>query len=394
MARQAKEYTTTTKTARAKLGARPKPYYRQIGPGKTLGYLRRDSGPGAWVVRERIAGRYTFRTLGTADDLAAADGRDVLTFEQAMRIATGANAAAAVGRLTVGGALDVYLTALASRSKYADDERGRVEKHVPPALLNCRVDRLTKTILESWQASMVRDDPADPDAKRRSQDSANRLWTTVRAALNLAYSDEANGIASDRAWSRVKPFKNVSRSSGDDLDAKQVRLLIAKAASFDTALAHLCEAGFLTGARFGELASASVRDLDAARHTLHVDGKTGERVVNLTAESADFLRSLATARDRDAPLLPRADGSRWPRSWHHKAVKRAAAMADLPASVSFYTLRHAHISRALEAGMPLSLVAENCGTSLRMLEVNYARVLASTRRDTIERTAPKLRRAN
>ena len=393
MARQAKEYTTTTKTARAKLGARPKPYYRQIGPGKTLGYLRRDSGPGAWVVRERIAGRYTFRTLGTADDLAAADGRDVLTFEQAMRIATGANAAAPVGRLTVGGALDVYLTALASRSKYADDERGRVEKHVPPALLNCRVDRLTKTMLESWQASMVRDDPADPDAKRRSQDSANRLWTTVRAALNLAYGDEANGIASDRVWSRVKPFRNVSRSSGDDLDAKQVRLLIAKAASFDTALAHLCEAGFLTGARFGELASASVRDLDAARHTLHVDGKTGERVVSLTAESADFLRSLATGRDRDAPLLPRADGSRWPRSWHHKAVKRAAALADLPASVSFYTLRHAHISRALEAGMPLSLVAENCGTSLRMLEVNYAHALASTRRDTIERTAPKLRRA-
>ena len=43
--------------------------------------------------------------------------------------------------------------------------------------------------------------------------------------------------------------------------------------------------------------------------------------------------------------------------------------------------------------MPLTLVAENCGTSLRMLEVNYAHVLASTRRDTIERTAPKLRRA-
>jgi hypothetical protein len=61
--------------------------------------------------------------------------------------------------------------------------------------------------------------------------------------------------------------------------------------------------------------------------------------------------------------------------------------------VSFYTLRHAHISRALEAGMPLSLVAENCGTSLRMLEVNYARPGVVTRRDTIERTAPKLRRA-
>jgi integrase len=105
------------------------------------------------------------------------------------------------------------------------------------------------------------------------------------------------------------------------------------------------------------------------------------------------LRQRASGRAPDAPLLPRLDGSRWPHSWHHKAIKRAAALVGLPASVSFYTLRHAHISRALEAGMPLSLVAENCGTSLRMLEVNYAHVLTSTRRDTIERTAPKLRRA-
>jgi len=55
--------------------------------------------------------------LGVADDLATADGRDVLTFEQAMRIATGANASAPVGKLTLRDALDVYLTALASRSK-------------------------------------------------------------------------------------------------------------------------------------------------------------------------------------------------------------------------------------------------------------------------------------
>jgi integrase len=240
---------------------------------------------------------------------------------------------------------------------------------------------------------MVREDPADLDAKRRSQDSANRVWTTVRAALNLAYGDEANGIPTDAAWRRVRPFRAAARGRGDDLDAKQVRLLIAKAATFDAALASLCEAGFLTGARFGELASASVRDLDHARRTLSVDGKTGYRVVSLTTESAEFLRRLATGRDRDAPLLPRLDGSRWPRSWHHKAVKRAAALAALSASVSFYTLRHAHISRALEAGMPLSLVAENVGTSLRMIEANYAHVLARTRRDTIERTAPKLRRA-
>jgi integrase len=389
MARQAINYNLTTKAARAKLKPRRKAYYQQIAPRLCLGYYRDRH---AWERRERLDGHYRPKILGQADDLAPSDGRDVLTFAEAWRLATNPAASAKVGRLTLRGALDVYLTALASTSKYAADDRGRVEKHVPRTLLDCRVDRLTKTMLETWQASMVRDDPDDSDARRRSQDTANRVWTIVRAALNLAYSDEANGIPTDGAWSRVKPFKKVARGRGDDLDAKQVRLLVAKCASFDQSLAHLCEAGFLTGARFGELASASVRDLNAARHTLSVDGKTGHRVVSLTAESAEFLRQRASGRKPDAPLLPRLDGSRWPRSWHHKAVKRAAALAALPASVSFYTLRHAHISRALEAGMPLPLVAENCGTSLRMLETSYAHVLADTRRDTIERTAPKLRR--
>lgn len=389
MARTATNYNLTTKTARAKLPLRRKAFYTQIAPRICLGYYRDRH---AWERRERIGGRYAYRTLGSADDLATADGRDVLTFAEAMRAATGANAAAPVGRITLRGAVDAYLTGLASRSKYANDDRGRVLKHMPRSMLDCRVDRLTKTALETWLASMVRDDADDPDAKRRSKDSANRIWTTVRAALNLAYSDEANSIASDGAWSRVKPFKNVARGRVDDLDAKQVRLLVAKAATFDEALATLIEAGYLTGARFGELAAASVRDLDAARRTLSVDGKTGQRVVSLTDESAEYLRRLTVRRDRNAPLLPRLDGSRWPRSWHHKAVKRAAAMAALPASVSFYTLRHAHISRAIEAGMPLSLVAENCGTSLRMIESSYAHVLAHTRRDTIQKTSPKLRR--
>jgi integrase len=184
----------------------------------------------------------------------------------------------------------------------------------------------------------------------------------------------------------------VARPREDDLDPKQVRLLVAKAATFGGALALLIEAGYLTGARMGELAAASVRDLDAGRRTLRLDGKTGQRMVSLTDESAAFLGRAADGKHRDEPLLPQGVGSRWPRSGHHRSIKRALALAELPASASFYTLRHAHISRSIEAGMPLSLIAENCGTSLMMIQKNYAHVLARTRRDTIQKTAPKLRR--
>ena len=391
MTRTSVDYDTRTKTARLKLQPRIKAYYRQIGPGKTLGYYRRADADGSWEVRERLGGRYKTRILGKADDKSPADGRDVLAFDQALRLVTNPQASATVGNMTVRTALDQYFTALAARSNHADEYRSVSDNRIVPILGDYRVDRLTKTIIEDWLVGLVHVDEDDTDAKRRSQDTANRVLTILKAALNKAFEDDANAIPTDAAWRRVKPFQNVARSRDDDLDTKQVRLLIANAATFDQCLANLIEAGYLTGARMGELAACSVRDLDAARHTLRLDGKTGQRIVSLTNETAAFLLSLANERQPTDPLLPMADGERWPRSGHHRPVKRAVALAKLPESVSIYTVRHAHISRAIEAGMPLSLVAENCGTSLTMIQRNYAHVLARTRRDTIQKTAPKLR---
>lgn len=394
MARPSAEYNTTTKAARARLKPRPKPYYRHVGPGKGLGYIKREAGPGSWLVREWEAGRYKSRIIGMADDLGRADGRDVFTFEQALRVAT-APVLPASGRssLTVADAIGKYITVLAARSSHAKEARQRADKHIIPTLGDIRVDRLTKTQVEEWLAGMVREDAEDTDARRRSQDSANRILTILKAALNEAFNDEANGIKSDTSWRRVKPFRAAGSARVDHFDAPQVRNLIAKAAEFDRKFADLIEAGYLTGARLGELVARDVRDFDPARSLLVIhQGKTGARVVSLSAESVAFFRRIADNRPDAAILLPRADGARWEKSQQHRPFKRAAIAAELPATASFYTLRHSHISRAIEAGMPLSLLAENCGTSLSMIQKNYAKVLAATRQDFVEATSPKLRR--
>lgn len=393
MARRAVGWNLTSKTSRLKLAPRRKPYYQQVAPGVTLGYMRREPPPGTWQLRELIDGAYRYRTLGSADDVGTPDGRDVLTHAQAMRIA-GAPALPSGGApITVRAALDGYFTALEGRSLHAKEARQRADKHILPALGRVRVDRLAKRQIEDWLASLVRDDPKDADARRRSQDTANRTLTILKAALNAAFADDANNVPSDTAWRRVKPFRSAGASRVDHFNAVQVRQLIAKAAAFDRAFANLIEAGYLTGARLGELTALNVKDFDAKRALLVIQqGKTGARVVSLSAESVAFFRRIAANRLPEAPLLPRADGSRWGKSEHFRPFRRAAEDAALPQSASFYALRHSHISRAIEAGMPLSLLAENCGTSLGMIQHNYAKVLASTRSEFVEATSPKLRR--
>ena len=68
----------TTGTARLKLkrGIR---HWKGIHDGLALGYRRGAAGSGTWSARLRLdSGRYALQALGTADDYAEANGRDVL----------------------------------------------------------------------------------------------------------------------------------------------------------------------------------------------------------------------------------------------------------------------------------------------------------------------------
>ena len=49
------------------------------------------------------------------------------------------------------------------------------------------------------------------------------------------------------------------------------------------------------------------------------------------------------------------------------------------------------ISEAIENNVPLTVIAENCGTSVRMIEETYAKVLFEKKRKFVEQGAPKLR---
>src|SRR5262249_44516447 len=155
--------------------------------------------------------------------------------------------------------------------------------------------------------------------------------------------------------------------------------------------ADLLLAAFFTGARYGELAALDVRHLDAPRRTIAVpSGKTGARIVTLTDEAARWFKEVAGDRARSEPLLSPAEAGRWQKSMQPRRIKAALKAAELPKSASFYTIRHTYISRAIERGMPLTLLAENVGTSVRMIELHYAHVLASTRRELVEKTAARL----
>ena len=71
-------------------------------------------------------------------------------------------------------------------------------------------------------------------------------------------------------------------------------------------------------------------------------------------------------------------------------MKATLKAAGLPKSATMYSFRHLH-HRAIERGMPLTLIAENVGTSVQDDRRNYAHMVVAKRREIVERTAPRLR---
>ena len=83
MPRRIRSSPLETRTARAKLAPRRKPYWLVIAPGIAVGY-RRNAGAGSWSVRAADGkGGNWIKGFAIADDHEDADGANVLTFWQA-----------------------------------------------------------------------------------------------------------------------------------------------------------------------------------------------------------------------------------------------------------------------------------------------------------------------
>lgn len=397
MARTVRDAKLDSRAARARLKISGKPYYRPIDPGLHLGYRKGKTG-GRWVARWYVGEQqYCVETLeGIADDTQDADGAAVLSYFQAQQKARERFVAAkrgdrpSSGPLTVKAACEAYIEYLAAERRTSHDTDIRLALHVFPALGRRPVAALTTKEVERCRNAMVRKaTPEDPDAERRSKDSANRVLSMLKAALNRAFQDEANGIASDAAWRRVKPFKDVGRARQVHLDtAQSVRLIN----SCQGAFRNLVTAALLTGARPPhELAALRVRDFHAGLGALSIhDGKTGARTVTLTKEAVRFFEEISAGKEPDALLLPKDDGTAWGKNHHIRPMKEAVKKAKLPKETTLYALRHTAASQAILNGINLKLLAENMGTSIRMLEVHYGKFIAASRRDLIEAAGFKL----
>jgi integrase len=388
MAKSIRNSNLETRTNRLKLPITSKPVYVKIGPSMSLGY-RRNQTAGMWVLRLADGkGGMTTQSIAHADDYDTSNGQTVLTFYEAQDTARRLAAQPTLLKpLTVGEAAANYLVILETKNKRtAYDTKLRLQKHFLPHFADKLITSLTKTQLEKWLAGLVvkSDDPEDI---RASKDTANRVLTMAKAVLNYAMADAANGLRDD-AWRFVRPFKSVGQPRTVRYTNEEVLRIIASAPG--KATGRLVKGAFLTGCRYGEMITATVSSVDLDAKRWHVAGKTGARSVILHHAAVEFFRELIADRSAGDILFTMESGQAWKASDQTRRFKAALLAAGLPVDGSVYALRHSYVSASIEGGVPLNLIADNCGTSVRMIEQTYAHILGEKERAFIEAGAPSI----
>lgn len=132
----------------------------------------------------------------------------------------------------------------------------------------------------------------------------------------------------------------------------------------------LLELLYACGLRVSEAVNLRVADVDFEQRMVRVKGKGGkQRIVPLGVVAQDQTQVYLDSA-RPALLKERADGGRlfvtrtgraMDRQLVWRLIKRMAAKANLPATLSPHSLRHAFATHLLSNGAPLRLIQEMLG---------------------------------
>jgi len=433
MARTKRDTKIDNRTNRQLLAAKSEPYWTVLEVGRALGYRKSSKGGGTWIARlyrpdAKPAKKY--EALGAADDFHDADGIDILNFSQAQAKAQvwfseeldrfaereGLVVSSSRKKYTVGNALDDYLKEAEQRGvKGIKIMTTTINAHIRPALGDIELKKLSQQRIKDWLQELaesprrmtgkVREevkhlpDPSTDDERRARKDTANRILTNLKSALNYALaSHRYRGPAN---WRDVKKYKGVESARLRFLSIQEQRRLVNVCPD---GFKQLVQAALYTGCRYGELCRLKIHDFNPTAGSLFIgQSKSGEtRQIALDEEATAWFKEQVAGRNGWESILlkPNAKGKSRkhqedPLGWgphdQKKLMVDACEKAKIEA-LGFHELRHTYASTLMEAGIAIKIIATQLGhLDTTMVEKYYGHLGPNVVAEAIRKQAPRLK---
>ena len=216
----------------------------------------------------------------------------------------------------------------------------------------------------------------DMEARGRARATIARRLCTVSGFYRYAVEEE---LLEHSPAVHVRRPRLDYESHAIGLDRNEVGSLLV-AAGLGAANEHaLISLLAINGLRISEALGADIDKLGIERghRTLTVLRKGGKIVVIPLAPRTARAIDLAIGERLDGPIFLRPDGQRMDRHCASRIVRRVARRAGVNKPIGPHTLRHAFITAALDAGVPLRDVQEAASHADPRTTMRYDRARVS-----------------
>lgn len=216
----------------------------------------------------------------------------------------------------------------------------------------------------------------DLEAAGRARATVTRRLCTVAGFCKYAVEEE---LLDHSPAAHVRRPRLDYESHATGLDHNEMGGLLVAAGLGPAAEHALISLLALNGLRVSEATGANIEALGLERghRTLAIVRKGGKHVVIPLAPRTARAVDLAIGERCEGPVFLRADGQRLDRHGAGRIVRRVARRAGIAKPAGPHTLRHAFITAALDAGVPLRDVQEAASHADPRTTMRYDRARAS-----------------
>jgi len=216
----------------------------------------------------------------------------------------------------------------------------------------------------------------DLETRGRARATITRRLCTIAGFYRYAVEED---LLDHSPAAHVRRPRLDYESHATALDRNELGALLVAAGLGPPAEHALISLLALNGLRVSEATGASIEALGLERghRTLVITRKGGKVVTIPLAPRTARATDLATDERTDGPIFLATDGRRLDRHGAGRIVRRVAHRAGITKNVSPHTLRHAFITAALDAGVPLRDVQEAASHSDPRTTMRYDRARGS-----------------
>src|ERR1700733_11069203 len=214
------------------------------------------------------------------------------------------------------------------------------------------------------------------EARGRAGATVARRLSTIAGFYRYAVEEE---LLDHSPAAHVRRPRVDYESHAAALDRNELGALLVAAGLGPPAEHALISLLALNGLRVSEATGADIEHLGLERghRTLTITRKGGKVVTIPLAPRTARAIDLAVGERTDGPMFVAADGRRLDRHGAARIVRRVTRRAGVAKHVSPHTLRHAFITAALDAGVPLRDVQEAASHADPRTTIRYDRARTS-----------------